>query len=139
MCNLLMFIISQSVHPQTAFPKLSNVVGKARSLPQSGPSERFFTQVGYNLTCKRRLDWMSFSRDKHSSLLQTFLNYRYKNLYTILAWSQMYLYFNLAIKQERELGEQLREESCYNCAQLSTQGCKQIRIRPINLGKQITN
>ncbi len=52
-------------------------VGKARSLPQSGASQRCFTWVGYYLACKYYLE--KLAKEKHSSLLRKFVTYVRKN------------------------------------------------------------
>jgi hypothetical protein len=54
-------------------------VGKARNLPKSGAPEMCFAKVGSGLTYKQKL----LARDKHSSLLRTFVNFRLKNIYNI--------------------------------------------------------
>jgi hypothetical protein len=57
-------------------------VGKARSLPYSGASKRYFTLVGSGLTHKH-LTWLErLAKDKRSSLLQKIVNYGCKNFYS---------------------------------------------------------
>jgi hypothetical protein len=58
-------------------------VGKARSLPQSGTPERYFTKVGTGLTHKRNTRLERLAGDKHSSFLQKFVNYGCKKFYNI--------------------------------------------------------
>ncbi len=68
-------------------------VRKARSLPKSGASERCFTRAGSYLTCKH---WIRLERpagDRHSTLLQAFLNNGRKKLYKIRPRSQYYINF----------------------------------------------
>jgi hypothetical protein len=45
------------------------LVGKSRSLPQSGAPERYFTWVGSSLTCKHWTRLKRLARDKRFSLL----------------------------------------------------------------------
>jgi hypothetical protein len=68
-------------------------VGKARNLPWSGALERCFTQVGSSLTCKHKIRLEKFTRDKHSSLLEKFVNYSPKKLYNIDTRGQYYTNF----------------------------------------------
>ncbi len=80
--NLRMFIISQRVCPWQAFPAQHNVltlVGKARSLPQSGAPR---VSSGLTLEYQTRLERLA--RYKHSSLLRTLVNYGHKNFNNIL-------------------------------------------------------
>jgi hypothetical protein len=60
-----------------------NVAGKARSKTYSGAPERCFTQVGSYLTQKHLNKLERFARDKHSSLLQIFINHGCKKFYII--------------------------------------------------------
>ncbi len=65
-------------------------VGKARSLPQNGAPERCFTRLSSSLAYKQqtRLEWIA--RDKHSSLLQKFVNYGQKKFHNIGPRRQCY-------------------------------------------------
>jgi len=56
-------------------------VGEVRSLTFRGAPERCFTQVGYGLTHKRWTRLERLARDKHSSLLQKYVNYGHKKFY----------------------------------------------------------
>jgi hypothetical protein len=60
----------------------SNLIfaGKARSLPLSEAPERYFTQICSGLTYKHYTRLEEFARDKHSSLLEKFVNYSCKTL-----------------------------------------------------------
>jgi hypothetical protein len=69
-------------------------VPKARSLPKSGASESCFTLVGSGLTATIRVE--NLGKDKHSSFLQTLINYDCKKFYNILdQWphSQHFIFF----------------------------------------------
>ncbi len=68
-------------------PKLT-FVGKARSLPHYGAGERCFTQIYYILTCKHSTRLEKPAKDKHPSLIRTFINYGRKKCYNIGSWSQ---------------------------------------------------
>ncbi len=57
--------------------------GKARSLPKSGAPERYLNQVRCSLTCKHYTGMERLARNKHSSFLQTFVNYTCKKFYNI--------------------------------------------------------
>ncbi len=78
-----MFIISQSGCPWQSFPAKSNFVSKTRSLPQSGIPDRGLTQVDSSLICKYYTSLKWLARDKHSSLLRTFVIYSRKKFYNI--------------------------------------------------------
>jgi hypothetical protein len=54
-------------------------VDKAKSLPQSGPPKRYFTQVSSCLTLKHQTRLERLARDKHSSLLRKIVNYGRKS------------------------------------------------------------
>jgi hypothetical protein len=59
-------------------------VGKARSTPKSGALERCFSRVDSSLSHKHQTKVKRLAGDKHSSLLQTFVNYSfYKGLFTL--------------------------------------------------------
>jgi hypothetical protein len=66
------------------------LVGEAGSLPLSGAPEKSFTQVDSWLTYKHKTRLVMLARDKHSSLLQTFINYRRTKFYNIGPWAQCY-------------------------------------------------
>ncbi len=82
-CNLRIFVISQCFCPWQAFQLSLMFVVKARSLPQSGSSERSITRVGSGLTGKHQTRLENLARDKHSSLLRNFINYGRKKFYSI--------------------------------------------------------
>ncbi len=50
-------------------------VGKARSLPESGGRERYLLGEAPALPANIRQGWRQNATDKHSSLLQKFINY----------------------------------------------------------------
>jgi hypothetical protein len=54
-------------------------VGKAKSMPQSGTPERWFTWVSSSLTGKHQTRLERLSRDKHSSSLQMLKRYSCKS------------------------------------------------------------
>jgi hypothetical protein len=58
-------------------------VGKDRSLPYCGASERCFIHLGSGLTSKHWARLERLARDKHSSLLQKTVNYGRKKFYNI--------------------------------------------------------
>ncbi len=58
-------------------------VGKARSFPYSVSFERDLTLVGSGLASKHLVRLEKLARDKHSTLLQFFLNYGRKNFITL--------------------------------------------------------
>jgi hypothetical protein len=58
----------------------------ARSLSESGGPERCFTRLGSGLTYKHHTRLERLARDKHSSLLQKFVNYGHKKVYRIGPW-----------------------------------------------------
>jgi hypothetical protein len=64
-------------------------VGKARRVPYSGVPERCLTWVGLSLTCKYYIRLERSARDKHTSLLRSFINYGCKKFYNIGTWSCM--------------------------------------------------
>jgi hypothetical protein len=53
-------------------------VVKARSLPLSGAQERSFTRVGSSHTHKQYIRLEVLAKEKHSSFLQTFIDFRVK-------------------------------------------------------------
>ncbi len=59
-------------------------VGKVRRLLWSGVPERRFTYVRLNLTSKHKTKLDRTARDKHTSLLNTFINYDYKIFITLV-------------------------------------------------------
>ncbi len=63
------------------------LVGKARSLPQSGGPERCFTQVGFTFPCKHQTRLEKLKKYKHYSLLQTLINYCSKKFHNIGLWA----------------------------------------------------
>ncbi len=58
-------------------------VGKARNVPYSGAPERCFIRVVSGFTRKHQTELERLARDKHSSLLQTFVNYGCEKFYKI--------------------------------------------------------
>ncbi len=58
------------------------LVGNVRSPPKSGSPERCFALEGFGLSHKHEAGLERFAGDKHFRLLQTFVNYRYKNFIT---------------------------------------------------------
>ncbi len=72
-----MFVHRKPFQPSLMF------VGKARSLPESGVLFGCSTQVGYSLTHKHQSRLERLARDKHSSLLRTFVNYGRKKFYNV--------------------------------------------------------
>ncbi len=70
--NLQIFVISQSVCPWQALP--AQFVCKSRT-----PTLECRTQAGSMLTCKHQTRLERLARDKHSSLLRTFVNYGRKS------------------------------------------------------------
>jgi hypothetical protein len=54
--------------------------GKSRGLPKCGATERYFNWVSSSLTSKHQTRMVRLAGDKHSSLLQTFVNYGHKSL-----------------------------------------------------------
>ncbi len=82
--NLRIFVISQSVGPQQAFPVQSNVSGKRPgTYPQSGAPERLFNAAGSCFTNKHKSRLERLVRNKHSSFLRIFVNYGRKEFYNI--------------------------------------------------------
>ncbi len=69
--------------PGRPFQPSLMLVSKVRSLPYSGASERFFTQVGSGPTHKHLARLERLSSDKRSCFLQTFENYRRKKFYNL--------------------------------------------------------
>jgi hypothetical protein len=66
-------------------------VGKDISLQRLEHLKGSFTQEGSDLTRNKHYTRLeSPARDKHFSLLQTFVNYRRKNLYDIVLWFLSY-------------------------------------------------
>ncbi len=61
--------------PGKPFQPILMFVGEARSLPKSGAPEGSFTRVGSGLTRKYWTRVERLARDKHSSVLVTFVNY----------------------------------------------------------------
>ncbi len=85
--NLQMFALSQSVCLSQAFSAQFNIFGKARSLPSSGAPERSFIRVGSDFDFKLQTRLERPARDKHSNLLQTFVNDGCKKLNNIGPWT----------------------------------------------------
>ncbi len=75
-----MFVLSQSVYPWQAFPAYTNV-GKANILPQSGALEKCFIQGRLQPYLKTLYQAGKPFQDKHSSLIQAFVNYSRKELH----------------------------------------------------------
>ncbi len=88
-----MFVMSQIVCPWQGFPAESNICGLQLELPQSGAPERCFTQVVSILTHKHQTKLERSARDKHSSLLRTFVKYNHKKFYNIGPRCQCYKTF----------------------------------------------
>ncbi len=68
-------------------------VGKAKSLPWSGAPERYFILLSSSFTHKWDTWLKRPVRDKHSSLLQTFVNYGREKFSEIDTWGQCYKKF----------------------------------------------
>ncbi len=68
-------------------------VSKARSPPLSGAPERCFTRLPSGFTQKDQIWLERLARDKHSSLLRTFVNYDQKKFDN--NWPQRLVYFIL--------------------------------------------
>ncbi len=81
-CNLLIFVISQSVCRWQVFRPSLMLVGKSRSLPYRTTPEKMF-HLGrlqpYSQTYQTNLE--KLARNKHSSLLRKFVNYGLKQLH----------------------------------------------------------
>ncbi len=86
-CNNIVFVPGKPFQPSLTF------VGKARSLTQSGTTERRFTGVCSGLTCKHKTRLQRLARDKHSSLSQTFINNICKKLYNIVSCEEFSYFF----------------------------------------------
>ncbi len=80
--NLRIFVVSQSVCYWQA-QLILIFGGKARSLPQSGATESCFSCVCFSFTHKRQTRLERAAKDKLSSLLRKFVNYRRKKFYNI--------------------------------------------------------
>ncbi len=78
-CNLLIFLIDQSVCPWQSFVTSLIFAGEARRLPQSGAIERCFSRVSSDLNRKHQTWPERLATDKSSHLLQKFLNYSQKS------------------------------------------------------------
>jgi hypothetical protein len=70
------------VHDRLFQPSLM-FLSKARNLPKSVAPERCFTWTGSRLTHKYLTRLERFAKDKHSSLLGTFVNHRCKKFNNI--------------------------------------------------------
>jgi hypothetical protein len=57
---------------------------KARSLPLSGTTERWFSQVGFDLTHKEETRLERPTRDKRSNLFVKLIHYGPKKFYNIV-------------------------------------------------------
>ncbi len=91
--NLRIFVGSQSVGPQQAFPVKTNVSGKRPgAYPQSGAPERLFNGVGSCFTNKDSLGWKDLS-GTNSSLLRIFVNYGREKFYNIGPWVECNISF----------------------------------------------
>ncbi len=90
--NLWIFLISSGFVPGKRFQHSLMLVGKARSLSYSGAPEKCFTQVSSGLTCKYYTWSERLASEKHSGLLQKFVNYGRKKFYNI--GRTMYSSFN---------------------------------------------
>jgi hypothetical protein len=75
-------------------------VGKARSLPKSGASERFLNRVGPCFTYKHYTRLEKLARDKHTSLLQKFVACGRKKFYYIGSWWYEKLIFKNCIGKD---------------------------------------
>ncbi len=73
-------------------------VGKVRSLTKSGAPERYLANVGSGLTCKGRL-----AKDKHSSLLQKFVNYGQKRFIALAHGLRINLCFELTLGEQEDV------------------------------------
>ncbi len=77
-------------------------VGRARSLPQSGSSERCFICLGSSLASKYQTRLERSASDKNSSLLRKFVNYGRKKFYNIgprwLGWSPVTVVLQLKLR-----------------------------------------
>ncbi len=62
-------------------------LGKARSLPTSGASERCFIHLGYSFTSKHKTKLERLAMDKHSNLVRKSANYG-QFYYSIGTWCQ---------------------------------------------------
>ncbi len=62
-------------------------MGKARGLSYIGVAEMYLLRVGAGLMCKHFVRLDKISCDKHSSLLQTIINYGRKKFYNIGPWN----------------------------------------------------
>jgi len=70
-------------------------VGKARSLPKNEAPERCFTWLSSSLAYKQQTRLERLARDKHSSLLQKFVIYVQKKVYSIGAWYKLITHASL--------------------------------------------
>ncbi len=71
-----MFVLGKLFQPSLMF------VGSSKGLPCSGAPERCFTLVGPGLACKHWTRQERLAREKHSSLLQTSINYDSEKFYS---------------------------------------------------------
>ncbi len=79
--------------PRKIFQPSLMLVGKARSLHQSGATERCFTLVGSGPTCKHQTRLENLARHKHSILLRKIKKTTDKKVYNIGLWRQCYKTF----------------------------------------------
>ncbi len=84
--KLFTFIIYKCLKQAEVFDKPFQpslmLVGKARSLLQSGAPEGCFTQVSSCITCKNQTRLERLAKDKHCSLLQKCINRGHKKFYS---------------------------------------------------------
>jgi hypothetical protein len=73
--------------PSTTFQTCLMFEGKASSLPYSGSPVMCLTRVGSSLNRKYKTRFQRRAKDKHFSLLQTFVNYDRKK-FNIWPWSK---------------------------------------------------
>jgi hypothetical protein len=71
------------------FQAIRLFVHEVRSLPYSEAPERIFTQVGSGLTHKHYTRLELLTRDKHTFLLLSFVNYGHKKPYNIGPFSSI--------------------------------------------------
>jgi hypothetical protein len=78
-----MFLISWSVFLVRPFRLSLTFADKVRSLLKGSMPERCSTKIGSRLTHKHSTWLVKLTRDKHSNLLPTFVNYGSKKFYVI--------------------------------------------------------
>ncbi len=103
-----MFITGKLFRPSLMF------VGKVRSLPYSIVYFSYSSQVGSSLTHKHKMNVEGLARDKHFSLLQTFLNYEHKKSYNVGPLCQLHKIFFFVTNGETKKLECRSQESFLN-------------------------